>query len=100
MEEAQERLGQATTDNSRLREELQAASSELAAVEEYANRRYVLALQSDCIVVHACHGCLRQVTHRCLPRQQAASCSAGRGVTAPWLLAQLLGNKAHALLHA
>jgi hypothetical protein len=46
MEEAQERLGQATTDNSRLREELEAASSELAAVEEYANRR--CAVQGLC----------------------------------------------------
>jgi hypothetical protein len=39
MEEAQEQLGRTTEDNSRLRAELQAASTELAAVEAFANQR-------------------------------------------------------------
>jgi hypothetical protein len=39
MEEAQERLSQATEDNSRLKGELEAASTELEAVEAFANTR-------------------------------------------------------------
>lgn len=39
MEDAQEQLGQVTDLNSRLKAELEAASTELAAVEEFANRR-------------------------------------------------------------
>lgn len=39
MEEAQEQLGRTTEDNSRLKAELQAASTELAAVEAFANQR-------------------------------------------------------------
>lgn len=37
MEEAQERLSQATDDNSRLKGELEAASTELEAVDAFAN---------------------------------------------------------------
>jgi hypothetical protein len=39
MEGAQEQLGRTTEDNSRLKAELQAASTELAAVEAFANQR-------------------------------------------------------------
>jgi hypothetical protein len=39
MEEAQEQLGRTTEDNSRLKAELQAASTELAAVEAFASQR-------------------------------------------------------------
>lgn len=39
MEEAQERLSQAKDDNSRLKGELEAASTELEAVDAFANTR-------------------------------------------------------------
>jgi hypothetical protein len=43
MEDAQEQLGQVSDHNSKLKAELEAASTELAAVEEFANRRWVNA---------------------------------------------------------
>jgi len=39
MEEAQEKLGQATDDNSKLKAQLEAASSDLADIEAFANKR-------------------------------------------------------------
>lgn len=42
MEEAQEKLGQATNDNSKLKAQLEAASSDLADIEAFANKRCVL----------------------------------------------------------
>jgi hypothetical protein len=43
MEEAQEGLGAASADNACLRQQLEAASSELQAVEDYASQRCALS---------------------------------------------------------
>lgn len=51
MEEAQEKLGAATEDNARLREQLEDASSELAAVEAFANKRCVGFVHGDVVCV-------------------------------------------------
>lgn len=71
MEDAQEKLGHATDDNSRLTEQLEAASTELAAIEAFANKR--------------CAAFVTGVVLSATPHFVFAACQHGRA--APTLLA-------------